>query len=197
VSPATFLRLAWIANPFSYIAIYALLSTMPGLAARFGLSPAEVGLFCSVWLFGRMLAFVWLWHWTGWHYRFRWLGGGFAALTLSFGAILLAPALWVVVVAQGGFGVACGLTYYSSIFYSMDVGEAKGEHGGLHEAALGAGICAGPAVGAASLHLFPAVPNAGAIAVSGLLTAGLVTTVAIWARARRHAWWPPRRWRSG
>jgi len=37
--------------------------------------------------------------------------------------------------------------------YSMDVGETKGEHGGLHEAMIGAGMCLGPAVGALSLYL--------------------------------------------
>jgi len=82
------------------------------------------------------------------------------------------------------FGMTCGLMYYSSLFYSMDVGEAKAEHGGLHEAAIGAGICAGPAVGAASLQFFPEYPEASAVAVSGLLAAGFVTLVVIWARAR-------------
>jgi hypothetical protein len=73
--------------------------------------------------------------------------------------------------------------YYSSLFYSMDVGETKGEHGGLHEAAIGAGIFAGPAVGAASLQFLNGYPNAGAYAVSGLLVCGLGGLV--WLRARR------------
>lgn len=184
VAPQVFLRLAWLANPFSYVAIYTLLATMPTIAERFGLSPARVGLLCSVWLFGRLAAFVWLWNWTGWHYRFRWLLGGFAILAASFVVILLAPALWMVVVAQVGFGVTCGLMYYSSLFYSMDVGEAKAEHGGLHEAAIGAGIFGGPAVGALSLYAFPGDANAGAVAVSGLLVVGLGALVTIWARAR-------------
>ena len=63
--------------------------------------------------------------------------------------------------------------YYSSLFYSMDVGEASSEHGGLHEAFIGAGIFLGPATGAAALTLAPQSPNAATWAVSALLTVGL------------------------
>ena len=185
VSPATFLKLAWLANPFSYVAIYTLFAVMPGVAVRLGLTPSQVGLFCSVWLICRLLAFVILWNWVGWHYRFRWLVGAFVLLTVSFVSILLATSLWVLVVVQVGFGLAVGLIYYSSLFYSMDVGEAKGEHGGLHEAAIGIGICAGPAVGAASSQFFPAFPHAAATAVSGLLLVGLGALVTVWRRGRR------------
>jgi predicted MFS family arabinose efflux permease len=185
VAPRVFLQLAWVANPFSYVAIYTLLAVMPGLATKLGLSPAKVGLFCSVWLFGRMLAFVGLWHWSGWHYRFGWLVASYVVLTMSFVGMLLAPALWMVVVAQIFFGVACGLIYYSSLFYSMDVGDAKAEHGGLHEGAIGAGVCAGPAVGALSLYLFPGYPQANAIAVSGLLVIGFAMLMAVWWRSPR------------
>src|SRR5690606_18740258 len=120
-----------------------------------------------------------------WHYRFRWLAGGFALLTLSFIAIRLAPWLWVVIAAEVAFGVTAGLMYYSSLFYSMDVGEAKAEHGGLHEAAIGAGIFAGPAIGALSLHFFPHWQNASAFAVSGTLLVGLSLVWSTWARAKR------------
>ncbi len=99
--------------------------------------------------------------------------------------VLLAPSVWMVIAAEIAFGVTCGLMYYSSLFYSMDVGEAKAEHGGFHEAALGAGICAGPAVGALSLQFFPHWPSASAIAVSGMLVVGLSLLLTTWARAKR------------
>jgi len=76
-------------------------------------------------------------------------------------------------VAQIFFGLATGLIYYSSLFYAMDVGEASSEHGGLHEACIGAGIFLGPATGAAALTLAPHSANAATWAVSGLLVAGL------------------------
>ncbi len=180
VSPRTFLKLAWVANPFSFMAINTLWAVMPGLAQKFSLSPAQVGLFCSVWLFGRFAAFALCWQWSGWHYRFRWLLAAFLTLIVSFMSLLLAAQLWLVVVAQIFFGLATGLIYYSSLFYSMDVGgETQGEHGGLHEAAIGVGIFAGPAVGAASLEFFPQYASSGAFAVGGLLLVGLGSLVAV------------------
>ena len=179
VSPAIFLKMAWLANPFAYIAINTILAVIPQLAAKLHLSTTESGIFCSLWFFVRLGAFVLLWQWTKWHYKFRWLLAAFLALIVSFTTLLLAGQLWVLVLAQIVFGFATGLIYYSSLFYSMDVGETKGEHGGLHEAALGTGIFAGPAVGAAALWLAPASANVGTWAVSGLLVCGLLGLVAL------------------
>ena len=64
------------------------------------------------------------------------------------------------------------LLYYSSLFYAMDVGEAKGEHGGFHEAAIGIGIFVGPATSAAALWFFPQTPNLGVWLVGGLMLIG-------------------------
>lgn len=183
VSPATFLKMAWLANPFAYVAMNTVLSVIPGLAHKFELTVAQSGLFCSIWLFARFSAFVLLWRWTGWHYRFRWLLMAFLALIAGFLMILLAPGLWLVALGQIVFGLAVGLIYYSSLFYSMDVGDTKGEHGGLHEAAIGAGNFLGPAIGAAALHFAPASPNASTWAVGGVLLVGL--TALIWLR-RQH-----------
>jgi predicted MFS family arabinose efflux permease len=186
-SPArakTFLRMAWLANPFAYIAINTLIATIPGLAAKFQMSPMLAGFVCSLWCFVRLGTFIVLWHWTDWHYRFRWLATGFAILILSFAAIMLSPNLIVLIAAQIFFGVAIGLIYYSSLFYSMDGGDAKSEHGGIHEAAIGLGNCVGPGIGAAALQFLPQYANSGVIAVSVLLLCGLGGLVLIWKTAR-------------
>src|SRR5476651_77084 len=175
----TFLRMAWLANPFAYIAINTLLAVIPGLAAKFQMSPMLAGFVCSLWCFVRLGTFVFLWRWPGWYYRFRWLATAFAMLILAFAALLVAPNLAVLIAAQIFFGAAIGLIYYSSLFYSMDAGGAKSEHGGIHEAAIGAGNCIGPAVGALSLQFLPQYANSGAVAVSGLLLCGFGGLVAI------------------
>ena len=174
--PATtkaFLRMAWLANPFAYIAINTLIAVIPGLAAKFQLTPMFAGFVCSLWCFARLAAFAVLWLWTDWHYRFRWLLGAYVMLIATFTAILTAPNLAVLIAAQIFFGGAIGLIYYSSLFYSMDAGDSKGEHGGIHEAVIGLGNCLGPATGAAALWLAPGHANIGAWAVSGLLLLGL------------------------
>lgn len=183
VRPQTFLKMAWLANPFAYVAINTLFAVMPSIAAQLGLTPTQAGWFGSIWLFGRFGAFVLLWQWAGWHYRFRWMLAAFVGLVASFIVIVLAPSLWAVAGAQLVFGLATGMAYYASLFYSMDVGtESKGEHGGLHEAAIGAGIFGGPAIGALALTLAPGTSHAATWAVGGLLTIGLVALA--WLRAR-------------
>jgi hypothetical protein len=150
------------------------LATIPALARDLHLSTTASGLFCSVWFFARLAAFIVLWQWTGWHYRFRWLIGAFLGLMAGLAALLILRDFWLLFAAQVVFGFSVGLIYYSSLFYSMDVGQTKGEHGGLHEAAMGAGNFIGPALGMTALLLAPQNPNAGAYAVSGLLAFGLL-----------------------
>ncbi len=182
----SFLLLAWLANPFAYVAINTIIAVIPGLARRHDLTPMWAGFFCSLWFFARFGAFAALWLWPGWHYRFRWFVSAYVLLLASFAIILLSRALWPVLLAQIAFGAAVGLVYYSSLFYSMDVGETKGEHGGIHEAAIGVGIFCGPAIGAAALASFPTYASAGAWAVSGLLFAGGVAIVGLrWRGWRR------------
>ncbi len=169
----TFLRMAWLANPFAYIAVNTLVAAMPGVAHNLNLTTTQAGFCCSLWCFARLAAFCGLWFWAGWHYRFRWLLTSYLLLIVTFVVILVVPNLAIVLLAQLALGVALGLIYYSSLFYSMDAGDTKGVHGGIHEAAIGLGSFAGPAVGALSLSFLPQVANAGAWAVSGLLVLGL------------------------
>jgi len=180
----TFLRLAWLANPFAYIAINTLIAVIPDVARRLGLSPMIAGYCCSLWCFSRVGTFLLLWRWSGWHYRFRWLLAAYLALTGTFAAIVMAPGLALLILAQLAFGAAAGLIYYSSLFYSMDLGDTKGEHGGIHEAAIGLGNFVGPAVGALSLHYFSHYAQSGTLAVSGLLFLGLGGLLVIWRNGR-------------
>src|SRR5208337_645320 len=166
--------------PFAYIAINTFIPMLPTLAAHFHLTPMFAGFTCSLWGFVRLGVFFALWFWTGWHYRFRWLVTAFALLIVSFAMILTVPSLALLIVAQIFFGGAIGLIYYSSLFYSMDASDTKGEHGGIHEAAIGLGNCVGPAIGAAALQFVPQYANSGAIAVSALLLCGFGGLISIW-----------------
>ncbi len=66
----------------------------------------------------------------------------------------------------------------------MDASEAKSEHGGIHEAAIGLGNCLGPAIGAMSLQFFPQINHSGAIAVSALLLCGFGGLISIWKTSK-------------
>lgn len=182
VSPKAFLHMAWLANPCAYVAIHAAIPQIPLLAERLGLGAAQAGVFCSLWLFVRTGTFLVLWKWSGWHYRFRWLGASYVGMIVGFLFIFLSAtfsqltrpeSLLLATVAQVIFGVSIGLIYYSSLFYSMDVGDTKGDHGGIHEAAIGAGIMGGPLVGAVAQFALPRQPDAPTWAVSAILLVGL------------------------
>jgi predicted MFS family arabinose efflux permease len=179
-----FLRMAWLANPFAYIALNTVIAVVPGVASKLGLSATSAGFCCSVWCFARFAAFFGLWAWSGWHYRFRWLLLAYLALLLTFSLIVLAPNLAVLIVAQIVFGGALGLIYYSSLFYSMDLSETKSEHGGIHEAAIGFGNFAGPAVAASSLFFLPQFASSGVLGVCVLLVGGLAGLLVMWRRMR-------------
>ena len=169
----SFQRMAWFANPFACVAAFTLLAMIPELVRRIGLSTTTAGLFCSIWFFARLVAFVVMWRWSGWHYRFRWLLVGYILLIMGFVLVLTADGLWWLGIGQVAFGLAVGSLYYASLFYSMDVGEARAEQGGIHEAMMGAGNLVGPGIGALSLMMAPQWPNAGVWSVSGLLLIGM------------------------
>jgi MFS family permease len=181
----SFLKLAWLANPFSYIAINAVVPLIPSLSERLQLSPKFAGFFCSIWLFSRMLTFAVLSLWPAWHYNFRWMLGSYMGILFSFTGMLLVNHLWMFILLQLTFGWCIGLIYYSSLYYSMDVGEEKGSHGGIHEAVIGIGIFGGPAIGALSLQLFPAWPQSSVYGVALVLAVGLIGLLSMRLKERR------------
>ena len=178
-----FLKLSWVANPFAYVAINTIVPLIPALARKLQLSPTMTGIFCSLFFFARTGSFLWFWKWAGWHYRWGWLVLAYLAMVVSFAGILLLESVAGLLAAQLVFGLAVGLIYYSSLFYSMDAGEDQGTHGGVHEAAIGAGNFLGPGVGAVALYFFTA-PQSGAWAVTGLLVIGLIILVSCRARKK-------------
>jgi len=167
-----FLRMAWIANPFSYVAINTVIPLIPSIADKLSLSTGMAGIVCSLWMFARLAAFVICWLWTGWHYRFRWLAGSCLLMIVCFFGLLMTQSIGLLLVAQAGFGLSIGLIYYSSLYYSMNVTENQSSNAGLHEAMIGAGLFIGPAAGAATLYLVPAAIGIGAWSVGGLLCVG-------------------------
>lgn len=183
--PRSFQRMAWIANPFACVAAFTLLAMIPGLARKMGLSTTMAGLFCSIWFFARLAAFVVMWRWPGWHYRFRWLLAGYVLLIIGFVTVLTADGLLRLGAGQVAFGLAVGSLYYASLFYSMDVGEARAEQGGIHEAMMGAGNFIGPGVGALSLMIAPHSPHAGVWSVSGILAIGLALLLGVRLKGRK------------
>jgi MFS family permease len=172
-----FLRMAWVANPFSYVAINTVIPLIPSIAEKLGFTTGQAGIICSLWMFARLFAFAVLWRWTGWHYRFNWLAGAFLLMIAAFFGFLTASNILLLIVSEVCFGAAIGLIYYSSLYYAMNVSQGRGANAGIHEAFIGVGLFVGPAVGGLALFLSPAAAGSSAWSVGSLLCAGFIGMV--------------------
>jgi len=169
-----FLRMAWLANPFSYVAINTVIPLIPSLAEKLGLTTGKAGIICSLWMFARLFAFAILWPWARWHYSFKWLAGAFLLMIAAFFGFLTASSLPLLIISEVCFGASIGLIYYSSLYYSMNVSKGRSTNAGIHEAVIGVGLFMGPAIGALALYLSPAAASIGAWSVGGLLCTGFI-----------------------
>ncbi len=143
-----FMHTAWLANGLGFMMLAGFSALTPFVGQRLGLAPRNTIWLASTLLFARTAAFALFWKWEGWHYNRGWLR---AAMWL--GPVALAGTFWarqpaIVFAALVLLGIALGLSYSGSLYYSLDYGANKGEVGGQHEAILGLGILVGPLLGA-------------------------------------------------
>lgn len=169
----TFKRLGWLGNGVGYLMVGGLMTLAPAIGERLGLPPAS-----AIWMIGtffvaRAVTFVLLWRWPGWHYHLGWTVASLIAGPLALAAIFFSGHLGGLVIALSLLGGAVGLSYYSSIYYSLDYGDEKGEHGGWHESIIGLGGLLGPLSGVGGLTLLGHVQGAAlsVVLVTTLLTA--------------------------
>ncbi len=172
-----FMHTAWLGNALTYVMISVLLPLLPALAEKVGRSPSTVIVMTCIFYLTRSLAFVLFGRWEAWHYHRGWNFAALLTAPLAFAGIMLTPSLGLILASMALFGLALGLTYSSSIFYSLDYGEGKGEHGGLHEAVIGMGNLAGPLVGVLGSVWWNS-PNGAPAATLALVILG--TLIASW-----------------
>jgi hypothetical protein len=177
----TLLKMAWLANPLAYVAIYALIPVMPKLAQLNGIhDEAATGMVGSVWFAARFVGFGIAGYLTFWHYKTSWQIGPLITLTLSFAAMLLVRNLAALIALQVLFGFSAALLYSASLYYSMHVSSGHGGHAAFHEAVVGIGTMAGPLIGALAATGQSSIANPMprvAAGVTALLVVGLVRIV--------------------
>ncbi len=145
----TFKRLGWLGNGIGYLMLGGLMTLAPTLGDRLSLPPSSAIWMIGVLFVARAATFALLWRWPGWHYRLPWMLAALAAGPLALAVIFFAGQLLWLVPALLLLGICAGLSYYSSIYYSLDYSDEKGEHGGGHESIIGLGGLLGPLVGVA------------------------------------------------
>jgi len=177
--------------PLSYVISTAIAPLLPFRLTAVGVG-SDGSVFAGLWMTARFLTFFTMWRTAFWHGRWGTLAAGSALLLASFAAILLAPTAVGLVAGLLGFGVGMGLIYYCALYYSLTVGHAAVEAGGLFEALVGVGSCVGPLVGTAGQFLGgPGHASAATLGVTALVLAlgarGVLRPYHL-ARAARPAW---------
>ena len=141
--------IGWAANFGAWFAIGSSQALFPELALRLPdpIGERALGVMIALIPAGQVAVFILLRRWRRWHYRysflllFQLLGvGGLLILALNS-----APGLFFA--GFLGIGFAGGMTYFSSIYYSVHLQKQKGKKGGLHETFLGLGVALGPLAG--------------------------------------------------
>ena len=143
----SFLYIGWCSNFVSWVNLGVMRNLFPKLGTELGFSTVLVGTLIFIVTLAQTVMFFVLGRTHKWHYK---LG---LMLLFQFLAFL---SLWIFVffscvayfvIAMVLLGLSAGLTYFSSIFYSLYGSVDKGKKSGLHEAVIGTGAFFGPLAG--------------------------------------------------
>ncbi|MEI7657167.1 MAG: hypothetical protein WCK33_03780 [Phycisphaerae bacterium] len=186
--------------PVAYVVSSTLGPYLPGALTGLGVTAWAQTLVASLWLAPRVITFLLMERWQGWHGRWSIVVVATALLVGGFTLAVLAPlgvrlgcsnAACLATLMAGlvlfGTGMAC--IYTGALYYAMEVGEAEIDSGGHHEALIGLGYAVGPLCGilpslAASRGMMP--PDAFQPVVLGAVFLILVLATGVVSR-RIHA----------
>jgi DHA1 family tetracycline resistance protein-like MFS transporter len=145
-----YLHLAWIANFASWFGRGMQLVVFPKQGADLGMSEGTIGLLVGAYLAGQLLMFLYLRNRSGWQFRLWPLLASLAAGAAGWLIAWQAQSIYAFAAAFILAGMGAGVTYASSLFYSLrDVTGSRGAQAGIHEAVLGSGVFLGPLFGGA------------------------------------------------
>lgn len=172
------LRACRVLLPMSYMVMDALAPLLPGIWSRAQVDSGLGAVLSSTWMIARFGAFLGLTAWAGWRGSGAFLVAATAALLAGFGIVLGVPTALAVLLGLVAFGVGQGGLYFAAIYYAMSAGGDAVESGGKHEAVIGLGYLAGPAL--ALLGMAAGVPPVHVVGPAATLGAFWA-----WARSRR------------
>jgi len=152
----------------NYAAMWILAALLPGIMGRLGFRVSFAAGLSSLVDVARLLAFVWLNYWTGWHGRAAPLVLAIAALPAGFFLVLLGQTAAAVFIGQALFGLAAGMIYYAALYYALVVKNASVDAGGGHEGLIGLGFAIGPAAGLAAMAIQLMLPDHTLAALAGI-----------------------------
>ena len=134
-----FRAMGWTANTAAYAILGILTHHLPQWFAHRGWDAGRYGWFLGAILASQTAVFVLLAGpvrlvWSAWR---LWSPQAFGVLAVA--AVPVLPAFpWLLAVAPL-IGLACGVSYAASIFYSLEIPADRGRNAGIHEGLVGAG----------------------------------------------------------
>jgi len=177
---ARFLPIAWCANFASWYVVGLMRNLFPKLGSELGYSSVAVGFFVFMMFLTQTIMFFMLGRTHRWHYRLSPL------LLLQVMAIMALIVLTFysgtvyIMAAMLCLGFCSGMTYFSSIFYSLYGFIDKGRKSGIHESFIGMGGLLGPLAGGIAAHNFGI--RAPYVTAALLLTAAIAVEIFIYRR---------------
>jgi YNFM family putative membrane transporter len=147
-----FLAKAWVAHLAIYASIGLAIFMLPRLAALPENSVSEAGqstihslrAAISLAAFGAMLASA------RWHFRFYPIYGGLGLAGAGIAIMAIGSGFSVLLAGSLLLGLASGAIYTVSLYYSLGLPRTKTRGSSIHEALVGVGSAAGPALGGAA-----------------------------------------------
>lgn len=173
-------RIGWTAN-FVLFGIGATLNFQyPKLLIERGFGERDFGVFLGIVYFFQTVSFYVLRRWNGWHFR---LGPLLAAQGATLAAVLLLgwmPSRGLIWSMAPWIGLGLGLSYSSSIYYSLFRQSGAGKNTGIHEALLGTGTFLLPLAGGMAAQWSGSLITPYPLCAAFL--AGVMAVEILWAR---------------
>jgi len=152
------LRVFQVLLAVAFLGISTLAPYLSAACKRLEIPAAAETPIIAIWMTARVFTFFAMERTHRWHGRWSTPVVGTALLLVASSTVVLAPvllprtpALVALVVGLLGFGVAIGMIYAATLYYTMEVGSAEVDAGGVFETLIGLGYTLGPLCGLAGL----------------------------------------------
>jgi MFS family permease len=174
---AEFLSLGLWANFISWFCLSNVQSLYPKLAVERGFTPPQIGFLLFLVGLAQSAFFIVLRASRSWHFRFGPLVAVHAVAAAGMLIVFGGRSLPILSVAFPLIGIGLGLSYYSSIYYSLCAEGRAGKRTGIHEFMVGSAFFLGPLAGGACAQFI-------GLRAPFLLCAALLGGTAAWEAAR-------------
>jgi len=183
---ALFVVLGLLANASTFLMIGSFRTLLPEYAVETGVTGWRYGMLQAAITIGMLASNAILVFWRRWHYSLGFLAGAQAVTIVLLVAFVRVDSLAVLTAIALLIGFPAGVTYFSSIYYGLELSERKGAHSGNHEAIVGTGLAIGPLVGGWAIGA-TGHSRANFAMCAGLIALSIAAQVAIAVAWRRRA----------